>query len=123
MISLKRALNYFGMKKKIKLLSIVYLFIILYLFISDYYICFTTNNVWLKRAEEIIGHFKNGKIQEKARITYYDKSYSLGIYRNARAHGHHRLFNPKGYLAESGMYKKRWPKGYHWCLEYFCCEL
>ena len=81
-------------------------------------VCFMTNNVWLKPIKEIIGYFKDGKLHGKARITYYDKSYSLGIYRNGRAHGHHRLFDPKGNLVESGIYEKGWPKGYHWRLEY-----
>ena len=82
---------------------------------EENHVCFsTTHMVNNQRVREIVGTFKNGALYGMARITFTDYSFSIGRYKNGKAHGYQRSFNQNGSLLDAGLYENGWKIGYHW---------
>ena len=77
-------------------------------------VCVIASDSQGKEIKEIIATFKNGLIHGLTKVTYIDKSFYIGHYKDGKAHGYGRNFDSEGDLLDAGGYLGGWKAGHHW---------
>ena len=83
--------------------------------INEQKVCFTVSqDQQLNPIEELIGTFKNRRLNGRSKVKYKDNSFSIAGYRHGKLYGFYKRFNSNQDLLSVGIYENGLEVGYHW---------